>query len=135
MKLKAYMLLLSTMVAKVELTADALKEARRVLGPQTSPMMAWEKGAAIGFISADTARQTTDKIKSALGEQMQILVVELGSDQYQWGLPYHHDWLAKLSWSRAPQKTQCQMFSTIKRLCRWTRSRSEDYRRECDVWG
>ena len=100
MKHNAYMLLLSTMATGIELTADSLKEARRVLGPQTSPMMAWEKGAAIGFISTNIARQTTDKIKGALGKQIQILVVELGSDQYQWGLPYHHDWLAKLSWMK-----------------------------------
>ncbi len=90
MKPKAYMLLLSTTGTKTKITPDMLKEVRRILGLQTCPMMAWEMGAIIGFISTYTARQTTDKIKDALGERMQILVAELGSDQSQWGLPHHH---------------------------------------------
>ena len=98
MKPRAYMLLLSTIGTKAKVTPDMLKEVRRILGPQTSPMMAWGMGAAIGFISTDTARQTTDKIKDALGGVMQILVVELGADQSQWGVPEHHEWLARLKW-------------------------------------
>ena len=106
MKPKPYMLLLSTMASKAKLTADVLKEVQRLLGPQTSPMMAWEKGAAIGFMSADTASRTIDRIKSALAEETQILVVELGADQAQWGLPHHHQWLAQLRWMETPQKTK-----------------------------
>lgn len=98
MKPKAYMLLLSTTVTKTKVTSDMLKEVRRILGLQTSPMMAWEMGVAIGFISTDTARQTTDKIKDTLGERMQILAVELGPDQSQWGLLSHHEWLVRLKW-------------------------------------
>ncbi len=98
MKPRAYMLLLSTTGTKTKVTPDMLKEVRRILGLQTSPMMAWEMGAAIGFVSTDTARQTTDKIRDALGGLMQILVVEVGSDQSQWGLPHHHEWLARLKW-------------------------------------
>ena len=98
MKPKAYLLLLSTIGAKTKITPDMLKEVRRILGPQTCPIMAWEMGATIGFISTDTARQTTDKIRDALGGRMQIMVAELGSDQSQWGLPHHHEWLARLEW-------------------------------------
>ncbi len=95
MKPRAYMLLLSTTGTKTKVTPDMLKEVRRILGLQTSPMMAWEMGAAIGFVSTDTASQTIDKINDALGGRMQILVAELGPDQSQWGLSHHHEWLAR----------------------------------------
>jgi hypothetical protein len=89
--MKPYILLLNS--GTVSLKASTLNEVKRILGDQTSPLMACSNGAAIGFSTASTPTEMVGKIKLAVGDRMQVLILELGSDHAQWGSPIHHQFL------------------------------------------
>ena len=89
--MKPYILLLNSGSASPK--PSTLSEVKRLLGDQTSPLMAFSNGAAIGFSTAATPTEMVGKIKLAVGDRMQILILELGSDHAQWGSPIHHQFL------------------------------------------
>jgi hypothetical protein len=97
MKLSGYILLINS-AERTPLSPHYLQEIKRVLGPQTTPLMGWGTGAAIGFSGSESAKAIIERIKMILGEKYQILVLQLGRDHSQWGSEAHHKFLAHLGW-------------------------------------
>lgn len=89
--MKPYILLLNSGAAALK--PSTLSEVKRILGDHTSPLMACSNGAAIGFSTASGPMEVVDRIKLAVGDRMQVLILELGSDHAQWGSSIHHQFL------------------------------------------
>ena len=99
MKLNPYLLILSPK-AGANLTPQILSGARMTLGEHVRPIMALEgmSSYVIGFLSTDDASTTINKIKQACGDEVQILIVELGQDRAAWGPSWSHDFWALMDW-------------------------------------
>jgi hypothetical protein len=97
MKPSGYILLINS-ADRVPLSLDHLQEIKRVLGPQTTPLMGWKTGAAIAFSGSESARAINERIKMIFGEKYQILVLQLGRDHSLWGSEAHQKFLAHLVW-------------------------------------
>jgi hypothetical protein len=97
MKPSGYILLINS-ADRVPLSPHHLQEIKHVLGPQTTPLMAWGTGAAIGFSESESAKAVMERIKMILGDKYQILILQLGMDHSQWGSRAHQEFLAHLRW-------------------------------------
>ena len=97
MKPSGYILLINS-ANSVPLSPHHLQEIKRVLGQQTTPLMAWRGGAAIGVSGSESANAIAERIKMILGEKYQILVLQLGRDHSLWGSEAHHKFLSHLEW-------------------------------------
>ena len=102
MKLKPYLLILSPK-AGANLTPQTLQGARMTLGENVRPIMALERASSyvIGFLSTDDAGTKVNKIKQACGDEVQILIVELGQDHAAWGPSWSHDFWALVDWVKS----------------------------------
>lgn len=101
MSLKPYVLLLNTLPRgprnmKVPLAAAQLKEVRRILGPESRPLMAWETGAAVVFVATTPAREMIASVIKAIGPAHQISALELGPDLQQFGSDGENDFFAQV---------------------------------------
>lgn len=101
MKPKPYVLMLAKSDPRANISASQLKEVKRILGDDAWPLMASKGAAAMLFIGSDMAKSVADKVKSVVGDQTQILVMELGRDKALWGFPEHLKYLDRLEWYRS----------------------------------
>jgi hypothetical protein len=97
MKPSGYILLINS-ADSGQLSYHHLQEIKSVLGPQTTPLMAWRTGAAIAYSGSESARAINERIKMILGDKYQILVLQLGRDNSLWGSEAHQKFLAHLVW-------------------------------------
>ena len=87
---KLYLLLIKTLPRHVndrapKLEGARLAEIRRLLGPESRPVMAWDSGVAVAFLSSKPAKEMTAPIVQAVGSLHQVTVMELGQDFAQFG--------------------------------------------------
>ena len=93
MTAKAFLVLIS---AKTKLDPAVMRAVKGVLGETTLPMAAWPTGCAIACVATRSARELCTAVVAACGDGRQVLVSEMGGDQWQWGYPEHHRWLDEL---------------------------------------
>lgn len=93
---KVYLLIVQPPEQAEPLPATDLRAIHLLLGESAHPFLGGGRIFGMVFLSADSARETVDRVKAAIGEQNRISVLELGPDHAQWGLSIQNDWSTRL---------------------------------------
>jgi hypothetical protein len=93
--MKRYILLVQSL-RKIPISKGQLSEIKRLLGEQTTPVMAWGIGLSIIFATEKSAKEISFSINAAMGDHHQISVFEIGPDYSQFGTDAQNQFLRPL---------------------------------------